>query len=115
MPGRSARALSKTIAGIHMSLRVLVVDRLQEVARELEATACYAVLWKDGKLNWSDPIHVMRHQDSGSLPGTTLTMFNELAPKAKSSGSVFELTPGNHCLVLPVPFEGKRLALRCVV
>ena len=42
-------------------------------------------------------------------------MFQELAAKAKPSGSAFELSPGSHCLILPVPFKGKRVALGCIV
>jgi hypothetical protein len=98
-----------------MSLRVVVVDRLREVARQLESTASFAVLSEEGQLNWADPVHVKRDADATASPRSTLMMFQELASKAKPSGSAFELSPGLHCLILPVPFKGKRVALGCVV
>ena len=98
-----------------MSLHITVLDRLFEVARQLEATACYAVLVDDGHLNWSDPIHVKRDEDASASPRSTIMMFQELASKVKLTGSAFELSPGKHCLILPVPFKGKRVALGCLV
>jgi hypothetical protein len=97
-----------------MSLRILVIDRLREVARQLDATASYAVLWEEGKLNWSDPIHVMRDADVTNSPRSALMTFRELEAKAKPNGSIFEIAPGRHCLVLPVPFKGKKVAVGCV-
>jgi hypothetical protein len=41
--------------------------------------------------------------------------FQDLASKAMLSGSAFELNPGTHCLIFPVPFKGKRVALGCAV
>ena len=97
-----------------MSLRVLVVDRLREVARQLEATASYAALLEEGKLNWNDPIHVMRDPDVAISVRSTLMTFQDLAAKAKASGSAFEISPGRHCLLLPVPVKGQNVALGCV-
>ena len=98
-----------------MSLRVLVIDRLREVTRQLEGSASFAILAEDGKLDWADPVHVKREDDATASPRSTLMMFQDLASKAKLSGSAFELSPGTHCLILPVPFKGKRVALGCVV
>lgn len=98
-----------------MSLRVLVIDRLREVTRQLEGTAAFAILSEDGQLNWSDPVHVKRDDDATTSPRSTLMTFQDLASKAKPSGSAFELSPGTHCLIFPVPFKGKRVAVGCVV
>src|SRR4051794_30700074 len=98
-----------------MSLRVMVIDRLCEVTHQLEGTAAFAILLEDGQLNWADPVHVKRDGEPTASPRSTLIMFQDLALKAKLSGSAFELSPGTHCLIFPVPFEGKRAALGCVV
>lgn len=98
-----------------MSLRVIVIDRLREVAHRLEATAAFAVLVEDGSVNWSDPVHVKRDEDATASPRSTLMMFRDLAPKATPSGAAFELSPGSHCLILPVPVKGQRAALGCIV
>jgi len=98
-----------------MSLRVLVIDRLLEVTRQLEGRAAFAVLSEDGHLNWADPVHVKRDDDAAASPRSTLTLFQELAVRAKPGGSAFELGPGTHCLILPIPFKGKRIALGCII
>lgn len=98
-----------------MSSRILVLDRLGHVARQLEATASYAVLSEEGRLNWDDPVHVKRAGDAAAPPRDPMMMFRNLAAKASPSGSAFEISPGTHCLLLPVPFKGRRVALGCVV
>jgi hypothetical protein len=98
-----------------MSLRILIVDRLQEVARKLEASSAYAVPWEDGKLNWADPIHVLRDSDVANSPRSALIVLKDLSAKSKRNGSAFEISPGIHALLFPVPFKGKQVALGCVM
>ena len=96
-----------------MSLRILVLDRLRDVALKLEAREGYAVLWEEGRFNWDDPVHVLRNETAEVSPQGTLNTFKELAQKAWPSGTSIEMSPSppTHGLLIPVPIKGKRVAL----
>lgn len=98
-----------------MSHRVLVCDRLRSVARELEASAAYAVLWEDGKWNWTEPVHVLRDRDPAHSPRSRLVTFQELASRCKMEGTAIEMSPGCHALLVPMQIKRVVIAVGFLV
>ncbi len=84
-----------------MASRLVISDRVLEVARKLEASGVCAVPATETDWDWSDPIIVLRDRDPLNTPKRMVAIMQQLLPSMKRGGLTFESGTGTICDLAP--------------